>query len=322
VDEEAVDRPEQLLIQGLQSDPPKAPTKQESRRAARVIEQICKAMTASSFLSDRPLEMLCADLRLTSVLFRVALSAGWIDEQMFFGSTNRIWSSLFYSDAGDTGWILRRYQNSESQADFAAAFRSPELVAGLASWALAVSPGGQSPEHARFFLGSALSIARMSWLWDGLDQDELSRAFAELLIQSGISGESQLDAFTQQWVLLVRRGHALRRFEAAVLGLNVGEVATRVHQPSVKAGDLLWQGKLGFCVVSVGAERTPNSNVSVLRVFGSKDKSTLKGSLALPISALLDPSVLPVTPSFDVAPRRVFADFLGQLENRFSGAVK
>jgi hypothetical protein len=321
-DEEPVDRPEKLPVPKQQLIVLKAATKQEAQRAARVLEKLCKAMTAEAFLANRPPETLCADLKLTSILFRVALRAGWIDGDSFFASSNRIWSSLFYDEQEGTGWIQRRYQNAQSPADFAAVFRSPELVAALASWAMAVSPRGQSSEHSRFFLGSALVIARLPWLWDGHDQDQLGRAFAEILAHAGMSGKGELETFTERWVHNLRRGHALRRLEEALRGQNLSEIARRVQQPNLKGGDLLWQGKLGFCVVIAPAERILDVRVPVLRVFGAKDKATLKGHLTLPIFALLDPRVLPLTSGFGALPRSTLADFLNELSNGLASKLK
>ncbi|MDP3000020.1 MAG: phospholipase D-like domain-containing protein [Bryobacterales bacterium] len=320
--EEPVDRPEHLPGQNTASDAPIAPTKREARRAVRIVEQLCKAMTASSFLADRPPEWLGADLRLTSILFRVALRNGWLDEQTFFTSTHRIWSSLFYSSDEGSGWIQRRHESARSQADFAAAFRSPELVAALAGWALAVSPRGRSPEHARFALGSALAIAQLPWLWDGLDHQQLSLAFTELLTQAGSFTADELDAFNELWLRQIRRGHALRRLEEAVSGQSLVEISKRISQTRLRAGDLLWQGKAGFCVVIAAAERTSDMNVRVLRVYGNKNESWFKSSLTTPIAGLLDQTVLPPTARFGDGPRRTLAEFLNELSDGFSNGLE
>jgi hypothetical protein len=320
--EEPVDRPERLPSKEKVADALTAPTKREALRAGRVIEQLCKAMTAPSFLADRPPELLGADLRLTSILFRVAFRNGWLDEPTFFTSTHRIWSSLFYSSDDGSGWIQRRHESAQSQADFAAAFRSPELVAALAAWALAVSPKAGSPEHARFGLGSALAIARLPWLWDGFDHQQLSFAFTELLTQAGAFTGGELDACNELWLRQIRRGHALRRLEEALSGQNLADISKRISQTRLRAGDLLWQGKAGFCVVISDAERTSDMNVRVLRVYGNRNESGFKSNLTTPIAGLLNQTVLPATARFGDRPRNTLAEFLNELSNGFSKDLK
>jgi hypothetical protein len=324
--EETVDRPEDLPP----TAPPAAaakPNDRERRKAVRLTEQLSEAMTSPDFLRDRPPELLAADLKIASALLRIALREGWLEADAFLSITHSVWSALFFDADGtdDRGWLQRRFESAKSANDFAAPFRSPDMIAALAAWAMAVAPGGPMGADARFRLAAAMAVARLPWLWDGMDDREVRRELADLLRHTVSSPERaarELDAVDETWLLLLQRGHALRRLEAAVAGLMPMQLAPRVEQKWLVPGEFVWQGTAGFCVVTSPAERAPKNKVNVLRLRGKRDETRFAAEHTVPVAALLDGRVVPLTEEFGPRPREVLRTFLLRLAEGFAGAQR
>jgi hypothetical protein len=182
----------------------------------------------------------------------------WIDSDAFFQTTHRIWLPLFFDGEGDgRGWLQRRYEAAVDQDDFVSAIRSPGLVAALVAWAVAVQCDLPTAAHSRFALASALAIARLPWLWDGLDDESVCRELAELLAYttpSSASGVTEgVDAVGVAWLQLLRRGHALRRLELSLVGWTPARLAPHIRQSHLAKGEVLWQGASDLPTPNVAA---------------------------------------------------------------------
>ena len=308
-----------------------------------------EAMASEEFLRERPPELLGADLKITSALLRVAERQGWLEHGAFFQATHRIWVPLFLDvDGGGRGWLQRRYEASNAQGDFIAAMRAPDLLAALIAWTIAVPKETRSPEHARFELASALAVARLPWLWDGVDDQEVSRELAAVLRSTGGVQEDPTAVGNDAgvlWLRLLQRGHALRRLERALVGQSPADLAPKVRSTQLTKGELLWQGT-EFCVVTEDAPRTAG-NVSVLslrckREQPKKDEAPVKpkhrgrpqvssvqpqdtsgkrkfvARRTVPLLSLLDEAVLPASSTFGAAPRSVLRAFATELAEGFA----
>jgi hypothetical protein len=255
------------------------------------------------------------------VLLRVALRENWLDKSVFFRVTYDIWSALFFAAGGEDCRLERRYRSAASPEDFAKAVRSPDVIAALAAWVLTVESDSLTPEHARFALTAALAIARLPWLWDEVDDKEVCRELAELLantedVTDGIA--SSVDRLGERWFQVVQRGHALRRLESALTGQVPAQLSSKVSQVTLNPGELLWQGSAGFCVVTEPVVRRGGSKVRVLRLQGRQNESNFAAERTVPMLALLDERVLPVTDAFGPLARRVLGDFLSELADGFN----
>ena len=138
-------------------------SKEDQKRGLKIIKQVTKRLAEAEFLSERQPELLAADLKVAAVLFRTGLAEAWISEREFFDATLAIWLPLFFNAERDesTGWLERRYLTAPKPREFAEAIRSVELAAALGCWALSPPEKENSPEHARFYLASALGVARL-----------------------------------------------------------------------------------------------------------------------------------------------------------------
>lgn len=317
-EEEIVDRPEPLPVT---PDPPPIAeaTIQDKRRIERLVSQLEQAMTSKEFLSERGPEYLAADLKMGSVLLRIGLQRNWIKRKRFFDLTQKIWSSLFFSSAPDSdkGWLEYRADESTDRDAFVDNMRSPELSAALIGWYLAAFIDDErSPEAARLALAVVLAVARLPWVWHGGEADEIANELAVLLSQTaepGLSREEVKRRATAQWELLLRRGHALRRLEASVQQIKPAEIRGRISTDELPPGELLWQGRAGFCVVLDHCSRNTDKYAKVLKLQGDEDEKCFCSSFTVPLRALLEETVIPLTQNFGHDPRQVLREFLEEL---------
>lgn len=324
---EEVDRPEPLPT------PPRpalAPTDRDRRRIARIVGQIEDAMTSSEFLSERSPDYLATDLKVASALLCVGLGKGWIERERFFELTHRIWSSLFFvREGGQEGWLEYRANSSEHCRAFIRAMTSVELSAALIGWYLAaLGPGSgslsRSPTAARFTLAAALAVARLPWLWCGGSQEEISKELAVLLAHmadSGLDRHEGTDWAEGQWRRLNQRGQALYCLETAVRSTSLEAIRKRIRVDELPPGEVLWQGNAGFCVVLQGRSRSGKYKVPVLKLQGDSAETAFRADATVPIRALLDEHVIPLTPDFGDGPRLVLAEFIRELSKNTLGQL-
>lgn len=316
-EEEAVDRPESLPVTTTTDV---VPTERNRRRIARLFGQIRAAMMNSEFLSERGPEYLATDLRVASALLCLGLRNGWVERERFFDLTQDIWSSLFFSSAPqkEVGWLEFRAATSEDRETFIDSLRSEELSAALIGWYLAArTDGGESPAAVRFELATVLAVARLPWLWQGGNQDEIAQELSVLLAHTaefGLSQEEIKSRAEAEWEMLLQRGQALRCLEAAVSKLTPAAIRERIGIGELQPGDLLWQGESGFCVVRHGYFRPEaDAKVTVLKLQGNRSETMFKASHTVPMRALLKEEVIPLTSDFDDRPRQVLRGFILEL---------
>ena len=324
---EEVDRPEPLPTP---PSPELAPTERNRRRIARIVGQIEAAMTSSDFLSERSPDYLATDLKVAAALLCVGLGKGWIERERFFELTHRIWSSLFFvRDGGKEGWLEYRAKSSEHRRAFIRAMTSAELSAALIGWYLAAvgpgtgSPNG-SPAAARFSLAAALAVARLPWLWCGGSQEEISKELAVLLAHmadGGLDHQEGTDWAEGQWGRLNQRGQALCCLETAVRSTSLEAIRARIRIDELPPGEVLWQGNAGFCVVLQGRSRSGKYKVPVLKLQGDSGETAFRAGATVPIRALLDEHVIPLTPEFGDGPRLVLAEFIRELSRNTLGQL-
>jgi HKD family nuclease len=280
--------------------PPKPPqpsptpaTANERKRALKLVEQVADRLASEAYLLERPPEMLSADLKVTAVLLRVALGNGWITEEEFFNTTLKIWMPLFFDAAqeGNVGWLELRHLTDSDPESFADAMRSAELSAALASWALALPTIPTTAAHARFNLAAALSVARLPWLWQTGGDQEIAKQVAAVLAYASGNLQPNLSQIESRWISLIRRGYALRQLTGVLADIKIPEISGLIAQHKVYAGEILWQGRFGFCVAGADCDRSENETCMVLMLQYGDARKIFRGSLLVPLAGLLENSV-------------------------------
>lgn len=294
-------------------------TKRNKRQIARLLDQMERAMTSSEFLKERSPDYLARDLKVASVLLCVGLREGWVERQRFFSLTQKIWSCLFFSGAlrKEVGWLEFRAAESDGKTGFEDKMRSARLSAALMGWYLAVSTDDlESPELVRFVLAAVLAVARLPWLWHGGSQEEISGELAALMAHTRddrLSEDELRNRAEAEWNQLLQRGQALRRLEAAVRSISLDEIRKRIHMDRLAPGELLWQGRAGFCVVLPRSRSSRTGKVTVLKLQGDGAETEFLASSTVPMRALLNEEVVPRTQDFGDEPRRVLDKLIREL---------
>ena len=271
-------------------------SEEDRKRGLKIIKQVTKRLAEAEFLSERPPELLAADLKVAAVLFRVGLAEAWISEQEFFDATLAIWLPLFFKAEGkkSTGWLEQRYLTAPKQQEFAEAIRSVELAAALGCWALSTPATKRNgPEHARFDLASALGVARLPWLWQTDGNERVAKEIAEVFALTSRSEDIDVKVIERRWRTLIRRGYALGLMEQAAFGVGLVVLRSRIAQTNLAAGELLWQGTAGFCVTTSDCVRGSGTTdtVEVLALQQGKAKK-FKVDFLVPVVGLLEDGVL------------------------------
>jgi hypothetical protein len=317
--DDEVDQPEALPV-ARKGVAPLPLTEADKRRIQKVLQQIEDAMTTEQFLAERRPELLATDLKVAAVLLRTGLREEWIGAHEFFQATHRIWISLFLSGSPveNQGWLEHRVRHAVDSTAFVAALRSPDLAAALLGWAFAVVPDGDASISARFRLTSALAVARHPWLWDGGNETAVARELEVLLAHTGEHHGISTESIGTAWERMLRVGHALLRLEAVASAVPSNEIRARIQVRELLAGDLLWQGTAGYCVVARKTTRAEGEKVPVLKLQDQLQEAQFMASYAVPIRSLLDDAVIPVSREFDTEPRRALSEFLDELAKPFA----
>ena len=314
--------------EGLVDLPSKIPTRpvtkattvgiseRHKRKIKKLLSQVESTMSSGEdFLNKRKPEQLAADLKLASVLLRTGLREKWIEDELFFKTTQSIWSALFFSYApGKTsGWLENRKEQTNNS--FIEAMCSPELSAALIGWVLAMPVNTDTFNASRFMLSSALAVARFPLLWFGGEESDILRELGLLLIHTQEKFDST--EVKKAWLDLLRRGQALRHLELALENWKVPTLRQKIKKANLERAELLWQGSAGYCIVVNPVLRNKKQKAKVFFLQKGEEKY-LRADFAVPISALLDYSILPRTETFGDKPRAELQKFIVLLQDGFS----
>ena len=180
-----------------------------------------------------------------------------------------------------------RHQRAEDPQEFAEGMSSVELSAALACWALSVPAKSTSPEHTRFALACALAVARLPWIWQTGDSREIARQVADVFAHTSDRGDADWQTLEKRWLTLVRRGYALGLLNSAIKGINIVELRSRIKQPHVNRGELLWQGRYGFCFAAENCERRKEEKGAVVILQQADATKKFLGNCLMPVAGML-----------------------------------
>ena len=292
-DDEDVDQPFKLrkYIAPKKPKEPRAAKDVKTADIANVLNGITKALTDSKFCALRPAQLLSTDLQLTAVLLGTGLKEQWITKNQYFAVTNRVWCAFFLFGDHDSpdGWIGKRTDDP----GFMELLSTPLLRAALLGWAFPVGLIADSDELARFQIASALAVARYPRLWFGGDDEEVAIA-----LQSFVAHATPADAVGDQpvrlyrhWTTLLERGQAFRELELSLASIGYAKLQERLNSidsVDVAAGELLWQGKSGYCIAKRRFNRGGQWPVEPLWVSNPQKTHQVQPGAAIPIRTVLD----------------------------------
>jgi hypothetical protein len=136
-----------------------------------------------------------------------------------------------------------------------------------------------------------------------------------------------------QWVKLMRQGEALRRLEIALAGRQPKDLRHEIKQDAIAAGELLWQGKVGFLVAKSPTRRSSDEGVMLL-YLQTKPASPREDKpdeaewrkegkrFLIPLKALLDERVIPSSEIYGDKERHELIDFIEDIAECFTDFCK
>ena len=134
-----------------------------------------------------------------------------------------------------------------------------------------------------------------------------------LAVTGGSFSEEDQQRTKDDWLRLIRRGDALGALEACLNGHTPAEIRERISRDQVSRGELLWQGKSGYCVVLENCHRSQRDSVRVLRLQGDQGVGSFFPGFLIPLQALLDIDVFPATGSLNIVHRDTICDMLDEI---------
>lgn len=289
--EEPVDRVESLvqekLLPGEEEDRAKKEEKDRAK-ARRIVERLTASMTCDDRLSGRRLEDLGRDLQLASVLIRLGSAKGWLEQCDVLAATHAVWTSLFLcaGEKAKEGWIERR--RSEDPGLAQAVLATPAVTAALFVWSLEIPSEPRTPREVQMLLALALSVARHPWLWRAGDPTAVAEEVEGILMAA--TGSWSAESIVSRWGQLQLLGRDLGRLEESVSEESMQKLRELNSQKKLRVGELLWQGRLGYCVLEEPALRTEKKNVEVLLLqtgAGEPETKVLRSNLLNPVRGLL-----------------------------------
>ena len=90
----------------------------------------------------------------------------------------------------------------------------------------------------------------------------------------------------------------------------------------IEIGDLLWQGKSGYCVALRAADRRGTWDVSVHWIQNPQSISEVAPAATIPVQAVLNEGLLANQPGFGTMQTAVVHRFLDQLRQAYKPAKK
>lgn len=318
-DDEGV--PEPVPKQGAPTEPERKPgepgdkelRERQRRRVIRVATGVKQTMTSKSYLEARAPEQLARDIGIVSPLLREALSQGWLLPSEFLSITKDIWTALFFSSEADStrGWIEVRSAAHGDDEDFIGRIASVEVSAALALWALEVEGQPQSPERTLTHLAAVVSVARLPWLWLAGDPYAIS---AELSKALTFTHRGQADGrevnYEGRWLQLIRRGRALGALEGLLVSLTMDELRQRAPWRRLTPGELLWQGRRGFCLTTTPCQMVRGRSYEVFCLQSTGATIKLRAEGMLPLRSVVEASAGWSEGTLEAAMHEQLADLL------------
>jgi hypothetical protein len=239
-------------------------------------------MTSADYLETRHLADLAKDLRLAALVIRMGRAKGWLTFEDIIAASCKVWVPLFLSDGGGALGARR----AEDRFGTEQYLESPSLAAALFAWSLELPERPETPLAAQAWVVLALAVARHPWLWGLQNVPLVADHLSELLRATLVDLDDR--AIAERWSKFTRLGEALFSLERALDRRPLLQWIAENDWKEVAAGDLVWQGALGYCVTKMSATTVSPPNVPCLLVeTTSATEKRLATRLLNPVRDLL-----------------------------------
>jgi len=327
-EDEAVDIPETISCTSRRKPATKRErqglTKTESNRSRQLATRVIDQLLQEHFLRHRHQDLIATDLTIVAVLLIAGQNEGWLSPDLFFELTYKVWIHLFFNhglpDEEKTtaaGWLELRVEQADDPESFLKAVGTVPLSAALAMWAFTCPTVAARPEKARFALATRTAVARLPWIWNLHRIDEVADEINRIASRTGWLREKagrHWNDITVLWNRMLGEGRALAKFETVLADRSVTDWRSVIEVNEVKAGTLLWQGRLGFCVVKEYVDcKIDTGAIPVLLLRAERREANIMSSLILPAKTLLD-AIAPKDVRLTGRDAELLTEFMRQVE--------
>ena len=189
---------------------------------------------------------------------------------------------------------------------------SSGLSATLFAWALAVSTA--SDIYAKqFYFAQCICAGQLPWLWMGGTEQEILERTLSIVKQTpcGISSIDTESLYALR-VSLIRKGIALVSLQKAIVTVGIEKLRDQIGDIDLSAGDLLWQGKMGICIIT----KTPNSpdeDINTICLQKPDGETVVSRKFAVPVRGALSEPLVLGSGVFNADHKQVLVEMIGNV---------
>ena len=295
----------------------------DKKRAKKLIEKAAETMSSRKYLEGRPPESLSPDIELAAVMLLIALHENWITIDDFFETTHRIWSKLFFtSEVNKTvGWIEHRHKTADVPEEFIDRMATVKLSVNLAIWVIKFLFDFSTIDKARFSLSCIISVARLPRLWKCGSPAEIAHELEKDSLQKLYFRKPDtktLDNFRKYWLLLIRMGKSIEKLENEIGDRKLVDFKGLIDQNYVSRGELLWQGKLGFCFAAKECKRSQKDFAHVISLHDVSKETKISPEFLMPVRALIKEKIIPTNEEFTDKHKRYIKALIGAIMKKLA----
>ncbi len=285
----------------------------EKKKIKNLIETLVEAFTNKEIIENRPLHLLLDDLKVASIILRMGYDNDWISNEEYFDATYTLWTEFFFSCEVDErkGYLeLKLIQEDCNIEDL----QSAELSATMLAWLFSIELSNDI-KYIRLLLSAILVHAKFRWIFTGADKESINFELNKILTALNIQNIDEiLQRYGVLWGLVVSNGEALNEILNKLSKVSVGMYKDKLPYREVQKGEILWQGKEDFYIVTnkYTRKRKPKSDerTHTISLNRTQEEKSYVVNFTLPLLDLIKVNELDISQSSQKAIQIFSQDYL------------
>lgn len=249
------------------------------------------AFTNEEIVTNRPLALLLDDLKVASIILRMGLSNEWVSQEEYFDTSYTLWTEFFFSCSLDEnrGYIDLKLDQEDIEIE---ELYSAELSASMLTWLFAIEPSNDI-HYIRLLMSAILVQAKYKWIFFGADYEQINIEINKALVAFSPKDLNKiLNEHADLWKLILNMGNAFAEVINEISHHKISDYKDRLPMKEIEKGELLWQSKGNFYIVSVRYKRQLNKQnkfrASAIPLVKLKSEISFPADFTIPIHDLLD----------------------------------
>lgn len=264
---------------------------QGRKKIKKLIETLVAAFTNEEIVTNRPLALLLDDLKVASIILRMGLSNEWVSQEEYFDTSYTLWTEFFFSCSLDEnrGYIDLKLDQEDIEIE---ELYSAELSASMLTWLFAIEPSNDI-HYIRLLMSAILVQAKYKWIFFGADYEQINIEINKALVAFSPKDLNKiLNEHADLWKLILNMGNAFAEVINEISHHKISDYKDRLPMKEIEKGELLWQSKGNFYIVSVRYKRQLNKQnkfrASAIPLVKLKSEISFPADFTIPIHDLLD----------------------------------